>query len=96
MEANVAAARTRPDRPGDARCARPPPVPAERPLAEAIAERTGLDPDRDLFPAVTAAAIAGGIRVAGRHWLEPGNDLSFATALFRALSCVFQAGEPRE
>ncbi|MEV0390436.1 TetR/AcrR family transcriptional regulator [Nonomuraea sp. NPDC050643] len=69
---------------------------AEGPLATAIAERTGSDPARDLFPAVTAAAVAGAIRVAGRHWLEPGNTVSFATALRRALSCVFFPGRPPE
>ncbi|NJP98413.1 TetR family transcriptional regulator [Nonomuraea sp. FMUSA5-5] len=62
---------------------------AEGPLAEAIAERTGTDPRRDLFPAVTAAAVAGAIRVAGRHWLQPGVTGSFATILRSALSCVF-------
>ncbi|AQZ63815.1 Transcriptional regulator, TetR family [[Actinomadura] parvosata subsp. kistnae] len=64
---------------------------AEGPLAEAIAERTGTDPRRDLFPAVTAAAVAGAIRVAGRHWLQPGVTGSFATILRSALSCVFTA-----
>ncbi|MET8054111.1 TetR/AcrR family transcriptional regulator [Streptosporangium sp. NPDC005286] len=69
---------------------------AEGPLAEAIAARTGTDPGRDLFPAVTAAAIAGAIRVAGRHWLEPGNPESFATTLRRALTCVFPAAPPQD
>ncbi|GAA2273296.1 TetR/AcrR family transcriptional regulator [Nonomuraea roseoviolacea subsp. roseoviolacea] len=64
---------------------------AEGPLAEAIAARTGTDPARDLFPAVTAASVAGAIRVAGRHWLAPGNTDSFAAVLTRALSCVFAA-----
>ncbi|WP_440073618.1 TetR/AcrR family transcriptional regulator [Streptosporangium sp. OZ121] len=67
---------------------------AEGPLAEAIATRTGTDPGRDLFPAVTAAAVAGAIRVAGRHWLEPGNTESFATTLRRALSCVLPVAPP--
>ncbi|NUR90493.1 MAG: TetR family transcriptional regulator, partial [Nonomuraea sp.] len=44
---------------------------AEGPLAAAIAARTGADAARDLVPAVMAAAIAGAIRVAGRHWLLP-------------------------
>lgn len=67
---------------------------AEGPLAEAIATRTGTDPRRDLFPAVTAAAVAGAVRVAGRHWLEPGNPESFATILRRALTCVVFAAPP--
>jgi AcrR family transcriptional regulator len=60
----------------------------EGPLAEAIAARTGTDPERDLFPAVTSAAVAGTVRVAGRHWLAPGNTEPFAAILRRALSCV--------
>ncbi|GIH29825.1 TetR family transcriptional regulator [Acrocarpospora phusangensis] len=62
---------------------------AEGPLAEAIAARTGTDPGRDLYPAVTAAAVTGAVRVAGRHWLAPGNTESFAAVLGRSLSCVF-------
>ncbi|WP_067170477.1 TetR/AcrR family transcriptional regulator [Microtetraspora niveoalba] len=67
---------------------------AEGPLADAIAARTGTDPARDLFPAVTAAAVAGAIRVAGRHWLEAGSDASFAAILRSALSCVVPATPP--
>lgn len=63
---------------------------AEGPLAEAIAARTGTDPGRDLFPAVTAAAVVGAVRVAGRHWLESGATDSFATVLRRALSYVLE------
>ncbi|MFC5834593.1 TetR/AcrR family transcriptional regulator [Nonomuraea insulae] len=67
---------------------------AEEPLAEAIAARTGTDPGRDLFPAVTAAAVAGAIRVAGRHWLSPGVTASFAAILSEALSSVVPARKP--
>lgn len=63
---------------------------AEGPLAEAIAARTGTDPGRDLFPAVTAAAVVGAVRVAGRHWLEYGATGSFAAVLRRALSYVLE------
>jgi AcrR family transcriptional regulator len=69
---------------------------AEGPLAEAIATRTGTDLARDLFPAVTAAAVAGAVRVAGRRWLERGNTDSFAAILRRALSCVLPAAPPPE
>ncbi|WP_214109918.1 TetR/AcrR family transcriptional regulator [Acrocarpospora catenulata] len=65
---------------------------AEGPLAEAIAARTGTDLRRDLFPAVTAAAVAGAIRVAGRHWLESADAGPFAAVLRHALSCVFAPG----
>jgi AcrR family transcriptional regulator len=61
---------------------------AEAPLAEAIAERIGTDPERDLFPHVLASAVAGAIRVAGRHWLNRDDDESFATVLRTALAHV--------
>ncbi|MFI6928696.1 TetR/AcrR family transcriptional regulator [Nonomuraea spiralis] len=67
---------------------------AEGALAEAIAARTGTDAGRDLFPAVTAAAVAGAIRVAGRHWLAPGNTAPFVDLLREALSCVVPAAPP--
>ncbi|GAA3680403.1 TetR/AcrR family transcriptional regulator [Nonomuraea antimicrobica] len=69
---------------------------AEGPLAEAIAARTGTESGRDLFPTVMAAAVAGAIRVAGRHWLEPGNTGSFAPILRHALSCVVPAAPPAD
>ncbi|QYC43856.1 Transcriptional regulator, TetR family [Nonomuraea coxensis DSM 45129] len=61
---------------------------AEGPLAEAIAARAGMDMERDLFPAVTAAAVAGAIRVAGRHWLASSSSASFADVVREALACV--------
>jgi len=67
---------------------------AEGPLAEAIAARTGTDLARDVYPAVMAAAVTGAVRVAGRHWLEPGNTEPFAAVLRRTLSCVFSATPP--
>ncbi|MEV0616512.1 TetR/AcrR family transcriptional regulator [Nonomuraea sp. NPDC050404] len=67
---------------------------AEGPLAEAIADRTGIAPGSGLFPAVTAAAVAGAIRVAGRHWLKPGTTDSFASILRSALSHVVPVTSP--
>ncbi|WP_214416152.1 TetR/AcrR family transcriptional regulator [Sphaerisporangium fuscum] len=64
---------------------------AEEPLAEAIAERTGTDPATDLFPQVTAAAVAAAVRIAGRHWLTPGDPRPFGTVLRRALAHVIPA-----
>lgn len=58
---------------------------AEEPLAEAIAERTGTT---GLYPAVTAAAVAAAVRVAGRHWLEAGSGVAFADVLRDALGQV--------
>jgi AcrR family transcriptional regulator len=57
---------------------------AEEPLAEAIAARTGRD-YCDLADHVRAAAIAGAIRVAGRHWLSTTSALTFAEVLGEAL-----------
>jgi transcriptional regulator MftR-like protein len=59
----------------------------------AIAERTGADPARDLFPHVMAAAIAAAVRVAGRHWLDAGNTESFATVLRHALGHVLPVAD---
>ena len=60
---------------------------AEEPLAAAIAERTGRSPD-DLSARVRAAAIAGAVRVAGRHWLDTPAPPPFATVLRTALESV--------
>jgi AcrR family transcriptional regulator len=64
---------------------------AEEPLAAAIAERLGADPARDLYPQVVAAAIAGAVRVAGRHWINSDDRTPFATVLRRALAHVLPA-----
>ncbi|MEU4119418.1 TetR/AcrR family transcriptional regulator [Kitasatospora sp. NPDC028055] len=57
---------------------------AEEPLADAIAERTGAE-RWELAPAVTAAVVAGAVRVAGRYWLSSVNPPSFAEVLREAL-----------
>jgi AcrR family transcriptional regulator len=43
-------------------------VQAEGPLAKAIAERTGADPQGDLYPHVLAAAVMAAVRTATGHW----------------------------
>jgi AcrR family transcriptional regulator len=63
----------------------------ERPLAEAIAERTGTDPDRDLFPRVLAAAMSSATRAATEHWLRPETTEPFATVLRDALAWLAPA-----
>lgn len=40
----------------------------ERSLAEAVAARTGTDPDRDLYPGVVAASVVGALRAALAQW----------------------------
>jgi AcrR family transcriptional regulator len=42
----------------------------EAPLAEAIAERTGADADRDLYPKLAAAAAVGALRATLEFWLS--------------------------
>ncbi|ANY09030.1 TetR/AcrR family transcriptional regulator [Pseudonocardia sp. HH130630-07] len=47
----------------------------ERALAAAVVDRTGIDPARDLFPTLAAAAAVTGLRVAVQHWLgDHGTD----------------------
>ncbi len=67
---------------------------AEEPLAAAIAQRIGTDPTRDLFPRTLAAAIAGAVRVAARHWLDHDTTDSFADVLSRALGHVLPTTDP--
>ena len=45
-------------------------VQAEEPLAKVIAERTGADPQNDLYPHVLAAAVMAAVRAATGHWMD--------------------------
>lgn len=67
---------------------------AEEPLATAIAERTAGDPHDDLSCEVMAAAIAGAVRVAGRHWLGSTAPPPFAVVLRDALRHVLPVQNP--
>ncbi|TDQ01467.1 TetR family transcriptional regulator [Labedaea rhizosphaerae] len=60
-------------------------VEAERTLAEAIAERTGMDAGKDLYPRLVAAALSAAQRVASEQWMQEGNDLSMAACLREAI-----------
>lgn len=44
----------------------------ERHLAEVIARRTGLDVDRDVYPALVVAATIGALKVGVTVWQERG------------------------
>lgn len=57
-------------------------------LAAAIAERTGRDVERDLFPCVLAAAVTGATRAAILHWLIAEDGQPLATVLRSALTQV--------
>ncbi len=60
----------------------------ETQLAEAIADRTGLDAERDLEPRLLAVVVSGATRVATVHWLRPDVDASFASVAETALRLV--------
>ena len=63
----------------------------ERPLAEAIAARTGADGHGELGPEVLAAAVSGAARVAAQRWLQPAPDTNFSAMLHDALTCLTPA-----
>jgi AcrR family transcriptional regulator len=67
---------------------------AEEPLADAIADRVGSDSGGNLFCHVMAAAIAGAVRIAGRHWLSTTNPPSFAAVLRDALRHILPTQHP--
>jgi hypothetical protein len=55
-------------------------------LADAIAERAGLDVEQDLFPRILAAAVSGATRVATEIWLRPETDTPYSGLLREAVS----------
>jgi AcrR family transcriptional regulator len=59
----------------------------EAPLAEAIADRTGTDPGRDLYPSLAAAAAVSALRATIRFWLNvSGTPPSLRDLLRRAIA----------
>ena len=60
-------------------------VEAERTLAEAVAERTGLDATKDLYPRLVAAALTAAQRVASEQWMQAGNATSMSDCLREAI-----------
>jgi len=62
----------------------------ERPLAEAIAARTGADGQAELGPEVLAA-VSGAARIAAERWLRPEPDTQFSVALNDALTWIAPA-----
>jgi AcrR family transcriptional regulator len=70
----------------------------ERVLTEAVAERTGHDPDIDLYPGVVAAAVVGAMRVAIGHWRASSDETSLPdllTAAFDVLALGLIAPDPK-
>jgi AcrR family transcriptional regulator len=63
----------------------------ERPLAEAIAARTGTDRQGGLGHEVLAAAVSAAARVAAERWLQPESDTNFSVMLHEALTWIAPA-----
>jgi AcrR family transcriptional regulator len=63
----------------------------ERELAAAIAERSGTDAERDLFPQILAAAVSGAMRVATQCWMQPEVTTPYAALLRAALEQAVRA-----
>ena len=66
---------------------------AERECAMVIAERTGTDADRDMYPRLVAAAISAAILVANEQWLHAEPPVPLAPLLRDALTQI-AAGLP--
>jgi AcrR family transcriptional regulator len=66
---------------------------AERECALVIAERTGTDADRDMYPRLVAAAIGTAILVANEQWLRAEPPVPLAPLLRDALTQI-AAGLP--
>jgi AcrR family transcriptional regulator len=60
---------------------------AEAEIAAAIAERTGTDVDKDMYPRLVAAALTAAVNVAQQHFLrDGGTDDDIAALLTEALT----------
>ena len=58
-----------------------------------VAERTGTDAGRDMYPWLVAAAVSAAIRVANEQWLRAEPPVPLAPLLREALTRV-AAGLP--
>jgi AcrR family transcriptional regulator len=66
---------------------------AEAALAAAVAERTGTDLERDLYPHLVAAAVAAAVNTAVAHHLRTDTSVTMVPLLADALSRI-RAGLP--
>jgi hypothetical protein len=64
----------------------------ERALVRALANRLGVDPDRDLYPAVVVASAVAALRTTLMWWYEHGQSVPLASALEQAFAAL-AAGE---
>jgi transcriptional regulator MftR-like protein len=58
----------------------------QRTLAEAIAERTGLDADLDMLPVVLAGAVTTASQKAVRRWFQADPPVELRSLIAEALS----------
>jgi AcrR family transcriptional regulator len=65
----------------------------EMPLAEAVADRLGLDAGRDLYPKLVAATVTAATRTTFEHWRKNVPDVPFPE-LLRDVLAQFAAGLP--
>ncbi|WP_181781142.1 TetR/AcrR family transcriptional regulator [Pseudonocardia pini] len=54
-------------------------------LAAAVADRTGTDPERDLYPKLVAAAVGAAVGAATEHWLRADPPVPMGPLLVEAL-----------
>jgi AcrR family transcriptional regulator len=63
----------------------------QRALAAAIAEREGLDPDRDMLPVVLAGAVTTATQAAVRRWFDADPPVPLRPLVGEALGRLAQA-----
>jgi len=68
----------------------------ERALAEAIAERIGVDVDKDMYPRIVAGAVGAACGVAQQQWINADPPVSLGPLMRTALGHLthLQGGEP--
>lgn len=67
----------------------------ERTLTEAVAARTGCDPQTDLYPGVVAAATMGAVRMAVAHWRAGSGNAPLPDLLTEAFDILAAGLAPR-
>ncbi|MGH9115016.1 MAG: TetR/AcrR family transcriptional regulator [Acidimicrobiales bacterium] len=60
----------------------------ERALVSAVADRTGRDPEADVFPGVVVSAACGACRVAYVHWREGQGSTSLQSLLDETFEAI--------
>lgn len=66
----------------------------ERALVQAVGERLGVDPDRDLLPGVMVMAAGGACRVAQQHWVDGGGSRPFPDLVGEAFARMAEGLAP--